>query len=153
MGDHSYQVGDRVWWLFEDSKLYRFTADVPAVVAHVRRDSLTIQATAPDGRSIAVHVNPAHVRPHVDSLDMVEEEAEQREEDPSVVAIPREVLSDLLATLATTHKWIETSLAGERAHSFSPAAIVDVMKLEFRQVREMNEDAMARARALLPEGG
>jgi len=151
MGERAYQVGDRVWWLFEDSRLYRFSADVPAVVAHVRHDSLTIQATAPDGRSIAVHVHPEHLRPHLDPLDVAEPPPPAA--DGSTVAVSRDLLSDLLTTLATTHKWIDTSLAGERAHSFSPAAIVDVMKLEFRQVREMNEDVMARARELLAELG
>jgi hypothetical protein len=67
MNDHSYQVGDRVWWLYEDTRLYRFTADVPAVITQVRHKTVIIQVTNIDGRIISVHVHPQHLRPREDT--------------------------------------------------------------------------------------
>lgn len=56
-----------------------------------------------------------------------------------------------MVTIETTHKWIRASLDGRRAYSHQASTIIDVMQLEFQQIREMNGDAVTRARAWLPE--
>lgn len=73
-----------------------------------------------------------------------------RDDSAPFVMLPETIVADLMSNLATTHKWIDSSLAGERAYSFTPATIIKVMKLEFEQIRAMNEDTVARAREWLP---